>query len=134
MVEWLSIISIIGVFITAYFLYQQNKSKNKLESIHLTKETLTTIKNDALLYNIHRKIYNGDSKTDGENIILLLNEFEDLAMYWNDKMVVLKHIKEIHGSFLRKLKKNQCINELIKSKNNEDKTNFTNLMKMLKKL
>ncbi len=135
LVEWLAIVSIMGVFITAFFLYQQNTSKNKLDSIYLTKEILTIIKKNEILLHVHRKVYKNNCKNvSNYNIILLLNEFEDLAMYWKERMVYLRHIKEIHGSFLRTLKKNQHINNIIKTKNDEDKTNLTNLMKLLKKL
>ena len=72
-------------------------------------------------------------RTDIKNIDVFLNEYEDLAYFWTQKVVSLKHIKEIHGAVLSKIKTSKKVQVYINEKHREGKFFFSSLVKLLKK-
>ena len=125
-----------GVVITVFLLWQQHTLKNRIASIDYCKDLLNKIRDDDELHKTNNAINNNQANncTDHE-IDVFLNEYDDLALFWKQKVVQFNHLEQMHGAILKKIKSTTKTKEYIDKEYKKSEFFFySNLVKLLEKI
>ncbi len=117
MIELLAIFANISLIVTVLILSYRTKTKNKISSIKYCRDLLDVIKDDKDLRKTNNLIIKGkESDCKDIDIENILNEYDDLALYWREGIVKIKHINQMHGAILDQIKTSKKIQEFIEKK------------------
>lgn len=133
----LDIISLIGIGITAFFLWYQIRKQTKVDSARFSMDFLARTGRNyiSVLKQIKEKAENKNTTPyDHEKIRLMLNHFEYIALFEDDDIINIKHIDEIFGQALLRIKKDVEIQQIINDIRKNDKTIYSNLICLLEKI
>lgn len=132
-----SVASTLALATIAIFTHFHRQGRqNKIDSGNLIMKLLVPWRTDTNFIKCLEFISDPSAviKKNDQLVLSLLDQFEDIAIFWNDDTLSDNHIKEFFGTNLVNIRKNTSILNFIKEKNNEKpKYYYVNLLKLLEK-
>ena len=130
---WQILFTITGVAtagITAFFLWYQIRKQTKVNSAQLSLELIKRVR-DKDFAEIVDQIFDGKSSIcDAITLERFLNHFDMIAKFNEDKLLDIKHITQIYGGLLKKIKLDNHIQEIL----NENDGLFQPLIRLYNKI
>ena len=115
-------------------MVEQLKSQNKIASANLVRDILKPWRADTPFTRMLGKIEDTHMKFDKDEDLVhdLFTEFEDIAVFWKDKILDDKHVREFFGREIIRIKVNKSIMKILKDYNKKDPANnYNNLMELI---
>ncbi len=113
LVEVLTIISLLGVFLTGFFLYMSYKKQSKTTSADISLRLIETVRRTEFRDTISKIKEN--KKTEYSDIRRVLNHYEYLAYFEKDGILDYSHVLHQHGGTLNMLYKNKQVMDVFNS-------------------
>lgn len=113
---------------------KQLETQNKIASANLVRNLLKAWRVDSQFTNMLGKLDDSNTQfNDEDEVHGMLTEFEDIAVFWNDKLLDDTHVREFFGRGIVQINANESIKNILKSYHDEDPANnYNNLMKLIK--
>ena len=118
-----------------YVNHKQLSQKIKIDSATLIQIFVKPWRDNKEFTDFLDEIDNPKTNNYGtENIRMLLDHFEDIAVLWKDRTLKENHILEYFMHNLRQIKKDECIQKYIKKQREYDGKIYDNLLELIKKV
>ena len=97
-------------------MIKQLRTQNKIASAQLAWKILEywREKKHEKFTDFLEKLYRSEISKDDPKIDVTLTIFEDIAVFWKDKLLTDNHVKEFFGNPLRDIRENQIMQNRIK--------------------
>ena len=114
---------------------EQLKLQNKIASAQLAWKLLEywRDKKHSEFTDFMEELYNSKVNKDEPRIADVLQIFEDIAVFWDDKSLTENHTKEFFGHPLRIIRESQIMQDRIKSASADSDFIYANLRPLLEK-
>lgn len=134
------LVAIGGFFIagiTAIALFYQIQKQTKIESGKFSIEFLVRTGEkykDTISHIRARAVQKNFEPYDPKEIRLLLNHFEYIAVFEQDGLIKLDHIREMFGQVLLRIDRDDKIKQIMDDTRKNNKTIYSNLISLLSKI
>lgn len=118
LVELISIIGLMGVFLTGFFLWLQYHKQSKATSADISLRMIDTIRRDEFRSTINK--IKDNKNAEHTEIRRVLNHYEYLASFEKDGILDYEHVKHQHGGNLNMLRKSKMVMKVFEMERKED--------------
>lgn len=118
LVETIAIISIIGVFLTGFFLWLQYRKQSKTASADISLRMIETIRREEFRKTLTKIKENKDAEY--AEIRRVLNHYEYLASFEKDGILDYEHVLHQHGGNLNMLRKSEMVMKVFEAERKLD--------------
>jgi hypothetical protein len=132
----LDIISLIGVGITAFFLWYQIRKQTNVDSVRFTIDYIDKVLTDnkEVIDILHNRVENNSVQFKSDKSVrILLNGFENTIQFVNNRTIRKTHALTMLRITLTMIKKDTEVQRIIKEAQGKNPTAFELLDKFLDK-